>query len=116
MQQNGGMAFVGANGDPAQEIGVTIRADLASAINYACWQNSVPFLKSLKVANNRKDILKDLEIIAIAELVGCVHLNPELLDEVDPALSFARLIGLDRLSAASRARLEEAIERARGLA
>jgi len=54
--------------------------------------------------------------IAIAELVGCVHLNPELLDEVDPALSFARLIGLDRLSAASRARLEEAIERARGLA
>lgn len=51
--------------------------------------------------------------IAIAELVGCVESNPDLLDEADPALSFARLIGLDRLAAASRARLEDAISLAR---
>ncbi len=47
--------------------------------------------------------------IAIAELVGFVKANPDILDETDPALSFARLIGLERLAATSRIRLEEAI-------
>ena len=53
--------------------------------------------------------------ISIAELVGCVEANPDLLDESDPALSFARLIGLDRLAQASRERLEEALTKAQRL-
>lgn len=47
--------------------------------------------------------------IAMAELAGCVDANPDLIDEPDPALSFARLIGLDRLVSATRLRLEEAL-------
>jgi hypothetical protein len=50
--------------------------------------------------------------IAIAELVGCVNDNRDLLHEPDPALSFARFIGLDRLAQASRARLDEALSAA----
>ncbi len=53
--------------------------------------------------------------IAVAELVGCVLANPDLLDDNDPALSFARLIGLDRLTSSTRERLEEALMRAPGL-
>ena len=47
--------------------------------------------------------------IPLAELVGFVRANPDLLNVTDPALSFARLIGLERLAAISRTRLEEAI-------
>ncbi|MET0528043.1 MAG: hypothetical protein ABW003_06820, partial [Microvirga sp.] len=50
--------------------------------------------------------------IPIAELAAAVILNRKLLDEADPALGLARLLGVERLASASRARLLEAIERA----
>jgi len=51
--------------------------------------------------------------IPIAELASVVATNPSLLDQRDPALDLARLLGVERLAAVSRTRLEEAIERAR---
>ncbi len=53
--------------------------------------------------------------IAVAELVGCALANSDLLGERDPALSFARLIGLDRLAQPSRQRLEQALGLARAM-
>jgi hypothetical protein len=51
--------------------------------------------------------------IALAELAGAVHANPALLAETDPARELGRLLGVERLSAGPRARLDEAIARAR---
>ncbi len=51
--------------------------------------------------------------IALAELASIVVANPDLLDQRDPASDLARLIGLERLAASSRERLEEAIAHAR---
>lgn len=50
--------------------------------------------------------------VPLAELAGLVIATPELLDEADPPLALARLLGVERLAATSRARLEEALERA----
>ncbi|WP_407865923.1 DUF3320 domain-containing protein [Phyllobacterium phragmitis] len=51
--------------------------------------------------------------IPLAELASVVLKNPDLLDESDPARDMARLLGVERLAAVSRARLDEAIARAR---
>lgn len=51
--------------------------------------------------------------IPIAELAAVVQENPALLEEPDPARELARLLGVERLAAGSRARLDEAIARAR---
>ncbi|WP_375450250.1 DUF3320 domain-containing protein [uncultured Devosia sp.] len=51
--------------------------------------------------------------IAIAELASLVISNPALLDQRDPAADLARLLRVERLAATSRARLDEAIARAR---
>jgi very-short-patch-repair endonuclease len=51
--------------------------------------------------------------IPLAELASVVLENAELLDQDDPARDLARLLGVERLAAVSRARLQEAIERAR---
>ena len=51
--------------------------------------------------------------IPLAELAWIVTENPGLIDESDPARELARLLGVERLAAASRTRLEEAIARAR---
>lgn len=50
--------------------------------------------------------------MAIAELGSVVIANPDLLDQRDPASDLARLLGVERLAASSRTRLEEAIVRA----
>jgi len=50
--------------------------------------------------------------IPLAELASVVLDNPGLLDEPDPARELARLLGVERLAATSRARLDEAIARA----
>ncbi len=50
--------------------------------------------------------------IALAELAFVVVKNRDLLEQPDPALDFARLLGVERLAAVSRSRLEEAMERA----
>lgn len=52
--------------------------------------------------------------IPLAELAAVVRDNPDLLEEPDPARELARLLGVERLAAGSRARLDEAIARGRG--
>lgn len=47
--------------------------------------------------------------IPLAELVSVVAAHPGLLNEQDPARELARLLGVERLAATPRARLEEAI-------
>jgi len=51
--------------------------------------------------------------IPLAELASVVSDNPDLLDQPDPARDLARLLGVERLAAVSRARLDEAIAVAR---
>ncbi|MGI6852284.1 DUF3320 domain-containing protein [Mesorhizobium sp. 1B3] len=51
--------------------------------------------------------------IPLAELASVVIDNPDLLDMPDPARDMARLLGVERLAATSRARLDDAIARAR---
>jgi hypothetical protein len=59
------------------------------------------------------DARRSIADIPLAELASVVLDNPDLLDQVDPARYLARLLGVDRLAAVSRARLDEAIARAR---
>ncbi len=51
--------------------------------------------------------------IPLAELVSVVIDNPDLFDMPDPARDMARFLGVERLAATSRARLDDAIARAR---
>ena len=51
--------------------------------------------------------------ISLAELASVVIDNPDLLDMPDPARDMARLLGVERLAGTARARLDEAIARAR---
>lgn len=51
-----------------------------------------------------------LDEVPMAELVGLVKSRPDLAASDDPALAFAREIGLARLAQAARNRLEAAIE------
>ena len=51
--------------------------------------------------------------IPLAELAHMVVTHHDLLEEQDPTRELARLLGLERLATPSRARLDEAIERAR---
>jgi len=51
--------------------------------------------------------------IPLAELASVVVANPALLDQTDPVRDFARLLGLERVTAVSRSRLSEAIGRAK---
>jgi hypothetical protein len=46
-------------------------------------------------------------------LASTVVANKDLLDHTDPAVELARLLGVERLAVISRARLNEAIDRAR---
>jgi very-short-patch-repair endonuclease len=62
-----------------------------------------------------EDARRPIADIPLAELTSVVLDNPELLDEPDPARDLARILGVDRLAAVSRARLDEAIARARQL-
>jgi hypothetical protein len=52
--------------------------------------------------------------IPLAELASVIQVNPDLLKEHDPARELARLLGVERLAAGPRARLDEAIARGRG--
>jgi hypothetical protein len=47
--------------------------------------------------------------IPLAELAAVVRAKPDLLQEPDPARELARLLGVERLAAGSRTRLDEAI-------
>lgn len=63
-----------------------------------------------------EDDRRQVSDIAIAELAGFVREHIAVFDEPDPALVIARMIGLERLAASSRARIEEAIELAKSIA
>jgi very-short-patch-repair endonuclease len=61
------------------------------------------------------DHRRGLAEISIAELADFVISHPDVLDEDDPPLVYARLMQVERLAAPSRERLLEAISRARTL-
>jgi Protein of unknown function (DUF4011) len=45
------------------EVGsVEIVLDIAESLNYACWQNSIPFLRSLKIRNGTQQSWSDLRL------------------------------------------------------
>ena len=60
-----------------------------------------------------EDARRSIADIPLAELASVVLANPELRDQPDPARDLARILGVERLAAVSRARLDEAIARAR---
>lgn len=60
-----------------------------------------------------EDARRPIADIPLAELASVVLDNRDALDETDPARDLARLLGVERLAAISRARLDEAIARAR---
>jgi hypothetical protein len=70
----------------------------------------VPFRRPLAPEHRRS-----LADISIAELTDFIVSHPNVLDEEDPPLIYARLMQVERLAAPSRERLEEAIKRARTL-
>lgn len=53
---------------------------------------------------------RSLDEIAMQELIGLVRERTDLTTSDDPALAFAREIGLTRLARSARERLEEALE------
>ncbi len=59
------------------------------------------------------DAWRNIAEIPLAELAAVAAANMALLDEPDPALTLARLLNVERLTTPSRARLDEAIARAR---
>jgi very-short-patch-repair endonuclease/RecA/RadA recombinase len=59
------------------------------------------------------DARRSVADIPLAELASVILDHPGLLDEPDSARELARLLGVERLAAVSRTRLEEAIARAR---
>lgn len=58
------------------------------------------------------DARRAIADIPLAELASIAVGEPALLEETDPALALARLLGVERLAATSRARLDEALQRA----
>jgi very-short-patch-repair endonuclease len=70
--------------------------------------NVLPYRPSADEASRRA-----IADIPLAELASVVIDNPDLMDMPDPARDMARLLGLERLVATARARLDEAIARAR---
>ncbi len=68
--------------------------------------DTVPFRYSAS-DNDRRTV----DEISLAELGGLLTAKPELLQEEDPVEAVARDIGVGRLTKATRARIEEAIDR-----
>jgi very-short-patch-repair endonuclease len=56
-----------------------------------------------------EDDRRPVSDVPLAELAGFILGNKEALDEPDPALVIARELGLERLAATSRSRIDEAI-------
>tara|TARA_R110002049_G_scaffold288423_1_gene470936 strand:- start:119393 stop:120253 length:861 start_codon:yes stop_codon:yes gene_type:complete len=67
--------------------------------------DSVPFRQA---AN--QDGRRSLDEIPLAELIGLIQSESHHLENEDPALAFAREIGLARLAKSARERIESAIE------
>jgi hypothetical protein len=56
-----------------------------------------------------EDERRSVDEIALAELSGLVAANRKLLEADDPAVNYARVIGLARLSKSARERINEAV-------
>lgn len=73
------------------------------------WSSNIPQqvieFRPAKTDDDRRSV----DEISIAELLGLVDQQKELLAEDDPAVALARVIGLARLSQSARDRIEEAI-------
>jgi very-short-patch-repair endonuclease len=67
---------------------------------------AVPF----RYAHNEEE-RRSVDEISIAEMLGLIHANPQFLQEADPAIAYAREMGLARLAQSARERLEEAISK-----
>ena len=74
---------------------------------------TVADVRPYRAPGNEEDRRSILEI-PLAELTAVVQAHPALLDQADPARDLARLLGVERLAAGPRARLEEAIARSPG--
>lgn len=70
--------------------------------------STVPF----RYADNEEE-RRSVDEISISELLGLIQASPHFLGEADPAIAYARELGLARLAQSARERLEEAISRAK---
>lgn len=70
--------------------------------------NTVPYRQPAS-----EEARRSIADIPLAEITHVVLGNPELLEEPDPTRDLARLLGVERLTTVSRARLDEAIARAK---
>ncbi|TAY41484.1 DUF3320 domain-containing protein [Rhizobium leguminosarum] len=84
-----------------------------SAGRFIWLKGSVTTVVDYRAAETESD-RRPVTDISLPELIGFVRQYPLALEEPDPALVFARLLGLERLAASSRARLDEAIAAAKG--
>ncbi len=75
-----------SDGEPPMLI--AIEADLASAINYACWQNSVPILRSLKIVNNIDAQIEGLRL-ELATVPAFARHKAWTIDRIAPGEVFA---------------------------
>lgn len=99
--------------------GTNIRARILSLLNDVSatdeatgrflWASPDPLpvieFRNAKSAEDRRNV----DEIALAELIGLIRSNKALLMDDDPALAVARYIGFARLSQTARDRIEEAI-------
>lgn len=63
---------------------------------------------------NGDEARRTIPDIPLAELSAVIRDSPDLLEKPDPARELARMLGVERLTAVSRARLDEAIARGHG--
>lgn len=68
---------------PVASAPFVIAADLNDCINYACWQNSVPFVRSLIVRNNTDEVLNDLTLELSTE-PGFAHHRKWSIERLKP--------------------------------
>lgn len=68
--------------------------------------------RSIPIAQVDIEARRGILDIPLAKLPSIVVDEPALLEETDPALALARLLGVERLVAASRARQDEALRHA----
>ena len=86
-----------SHGEEPPEEPFEIEADLASAINYACWQNSLPIVRSLKIANNTDTQIERLRL-ELSTIPAFARHKVWTIDRVAPGEAFAlsdHLVQLD---------------------
>lgn len=88
-----------------------ILADIAASFTYASYQNAVPVLRGISVENHSERQFEKLRL----ELTSTPAFLRQKTWTIDCIVPGDRLpFGVERLTASSRARLDEALLRARG--